>query len=369
MSSAEQEILAAFERISCLSDLIHANQRSQSLFQDNSFFQLAFVKQQRRAALHEVFRGKLLKKIWISNNIRLLKPQLENIETGYLEKDFFLDHTTVSIEEKAISLNRSLVVFNNNDVHLNGNLQNFLALFEQCADTIFLAWDWDNHHWLSLSCPLAAFSDIYCPSHYENLYPLTRFNAATAPAPCGVVQWTSEFFASHVHAIEHAERTNQPLGKHIFYAGFDYRNQAIATLHPHYPDIGFSTHQFHELTPEQKFDEWIRYKLHFIVPVLNDVPIRLFDAWITGGIPLVPESLRFSPVFSDANADDIVFYTAADLIDPVNLIERAIRLFDRGGVAAILRRHAYGLAHHHGDRRIQRMLEAAQALIGFTLAG
>ena len=51
----------------------------------------------------------------------------------------------------------------------------------------------------------------------------------------------------------------------------------------------FTTHQFHDLTQEQKFLDWVSFKRHFIVLKVNDVPIRLFDAWATGGIPLVPE--------------------------------------------------------------------------------
>jgi hypothetical protein len=360
-------ILTAFGRASFVAELVRANQLSQSLLQDNALFQLAFLKQQRRNALREIFSGKPLRKIWLSNNIRLLENSFSGSEFGYLDKGFFSDQDEASIQEKVSLLEDALVIVNNNDAHHAGSIERFSEFFRHFKRVIFVVWDWDNHHWLSLSYPLAAISDIYCPSHYENLYELTRFNAATAPVPCGIVQWPAAFLKAHAEDLVSAERSDQPLGRHIMYGGFQYRNQVIATLSQRYPSVGFSTHQFHELTPEQKFEEWMQHKLHFIVPVLNDVPIRLFDAWVTGGIPLVPESLRFSPVFSDVNACDIAFYSAADLIEPADLIERACRLFDEGGAAAILRRHRYGLAHHHGDERIRRMVMAAQQLLGFTL--
>ena len=278
-----------------------------------------------------------------------------------------MDDDPASIQEKVALLEDALVIVNNNDAHHAGNIERVSEFFRHFKRVIFLVWDWDNHHWLSLSYPLAAIADVYCPSHYENLYQLTRFNAATITVPCGIVQWPTSFLEAHAADLLQAERSDQPLGRHIMYGGFQYRNQVIATLSRHYPDVGFSTHQFHELTPGQKFQEWLQHKLHFIVPVLNDVPIRLFDAWVTGGIPLVPESLRFSPVFSDVNACDIAFYSAADLIEPAALVARSCRLFDDGGATAILRRHRYGLAHHHGDERIRQMVGAAQQLIGFTL--
>ena len=236
----------------------------------------------------------------------------------------------------------------------------------RCPDTVFLAWDWDNHHWLSLSYPLAALVDVYCPAHYENLYPLSRFNAAIAVVPCGTVQWTVAFLRARQELMLNAVRADGPLGKHIYYGAFGYRNQVIATLEPRYPDVRFTTHQFHDLTPDEKFLEWVGFKLHMIVPVLNDVPIRLFDAWVTGGIPLVPESLRFSAVFADVDARDVVYYSAADVLEPQAMVKSAVDLFDSGGREGMLRRHNYGLLLHHGEQRLKRMLDVARDLIGFT---
>ena len=108
------------------------------------------------------------------------------------------------------------------------------------------------------------------------------------------------------------------------------------------------------------------FKRHFIVLKLNDVPIRLFDAWATGGIPLVPESLRFSAVFEDMHPCDVVFYSASDVVTPQAMIEEAHALFDADGQMGILRRHQYGLGRHHGEQHLCRMLDVARELVGFT---
>lgn len=338
----------------------------QSQLQATGFYQLAHSKEIRLRALRRSFGGKALRTVWISHNIDMLANVLGTTVVRALPKDFFCDNEEPEVQQKCDDLKHCLVILNNNDAHEAGGTDRLARWVARCPDTVFLAWDWDNHHWLSLSYPLAALVDVYCPAHYENLYPLSRFNAAIAVVPCGTVQWTIAFMRSKQELLLNAARADGPLGKHIYYGAFGYRNQVIATLEPRYPDVRFTTHQFHDLTPDEKFLEWVGFKLHMIVPVLNDVPIRLFDAWVTGGIPLVPESLRFSAVFADVDARDVVYYSAADVLEPEAMVKSAVDLFDSGGREGMLRRHNYGLLRHHGEQRLRRMLDVARDLIGFT---
>ena len=338
----------------------------QTRLQDPIFYQLAHAKNMRIQHLVKANLGRPLKTVWISHNIKLLANAPWTGDVRALTKDFFADGDPSDVARKCHDIQQSIVVLNNNDAHEAGGTDRLARWVARCPDTVFLAWDWDNHHWLSLSYPLAALVDVYCPAHYENLYPLSRFNAAIAVVPCGTVQWTVAFLRARQELMLNAVRADGPLGKHIYYGAFGYRNQVIATLEPRYPDVRFTTHQFHDLTPDEKFLEWVGFKLHMIVPVLNDVPIRLFDAWVTGGIPLVPESLRFSAVFADVDARDVVYYSAADVLEPEAMVKSAVDLFDSGGREGMLRRHNYGLLRHHGEQRLRRMLDVARDLIGFT---
>jgi hypothetical protein len=338
----------------------------QTQLQGSAFFHLAHAKQSRMNHLRLAMGCQKIRTVWVTNNIRLLSDAALAGEVRALEEDFFAAEDPMSVKKKSADLSRSVVVVNNNDAHEAGGTDRLARWVARCPDTVFLAWDWDNHHWLSLSYPLAALVDVYCPVHYENLYPLSRFNASMAVVPPGTVQWTVAFLRARQELMLNAVRADGPLGKHIYYGAFGYRNQVIATLGSRYPDVCFTTHQFHDLTPDEKFLEWVGFKLHMIVPVLNDVPIRLFDAWVTGGIPLVPESLRFSTVFADVDARDVVYYSAADVLEPQAMIKTALDLFDTAGREGMLRRHNYGLLRHHGEQRLRRMLEVARDLIGFT---
>jgi hypothetical protein len=365
-TSSTDAVLAALRQITGTAALVEAQLGMQTQMQGDAFFQLAYAKQSRMNHLRLALGCQKIRTVWVTNNIRMLSDAALAGKVRALEKDFFSTEDPMSVEKKCADLNRSVVVVNNNDAHEAGSSDRLARWVARCPDTVFLAWDWDNHHWLSLSYPLAALVDVYCPAHYENLYPLSRFNAAIAVVPCGTVQWTVAFMRARQELMLNAVRVAGPLGKHIYYGAFGYRNQVIATLEPRYPHVRFTNHQFHDLTPEEKFLEWVGFKLHMIVPVLNDVPIRLFDAWVTGGIPLAPESLRFSTVFADVDARDVVYYSAADMLEPQAMIRNALELFDTGGREGMLRRHNYGLLRHHGEQRLRRMLEVARDLIGFT---
>ena len=92
------------------------------------------------------------------------------------------------------------------------------------------------------------------------------------------------------------------------------------------------------------------------MPVLNDVPIRIFDALISGGIPIVPESLRFLPPINRIPDGHILFFTPDDIVAPQNIVQRAIRIFDEGGIDKIVERHRFALDFHHASVRIDEIL-------------
>ncbi|MCX7178627.1 MAG: hypothetical protein NTX56_07600 [Proteobacteria bacterium] len=141
----------------------------------------------------------------------------------------------------------------------------------------------------------------------------------------------------------------------------------ISTLSQHYPSIGFSSHAFHVRTAEDRLKEWCSHKTHWIAPVLNDVPIRIFDALATGGIPIVPESLRFLSPVNAILRDSVAFYSATDIVQPQACVERANKLFDDGGRDGIMARHKLALQKYHGDTSVRQMLNYAAEVLGIQV--
>ena len=210
---------------------------------------------------------------------------------------------------------------------------------------------------------MAAHSDIYVPVHYENLYLLSRYNWLTAgPVSISSQQWTHKFLTEHLPEMLLAERSDAPLGIHTEYDTYSFRNQVVSTLHQHYPSIGFLSSPYHLRSHDERLKEWCSHKTHWISPVLNDAPTRIFDALVTGGVPIVPSSLRFMPPVNAIPRGHIAFYSPLDIVNPKEVVDRANKLFDEGGRDGIVIRHR--LALQHGDARLRQMLGFAIEVLG-----
>ncbi|MFA6310328.1 MAG: hypothetical protein WC681_02545 [Sterolibacterium sp.] len=333
-------------------------QETVTYFQDEVFFRLAFEKEKRVSRLIEHFRGKPVQRVLFCDHFRNLAVDSPSMQVGVLDEDFFSLQDAADEDRKAAYLSGALVIVNNTEA--GHRLDGYVRLFNRCVNTIFVMWDWDNHHWMSASAVLAVHSDLYVPTHRENLYALSRFNSViTEPVAALSVQWSRKFLAQHHDLMQTRSRSSEPLGLHVMYPGFVYRNRVISTLNQKVPSIGFSTQQFHSRTAADRLEEWCGHKSHWIVPVLNDVPTRMFDALISGGIPIVPEALRFFEPIREIDRRHILFYGPADIVAPDAIATKASAMFDQGGREKIMERHRYALANLHGDKSIERILAYA----------
>jgi hypothetical protein len=332
--------------------------------QHDIFFHMAVAKNNRIAELKRLLGNRMPDRVLLGPRLAGFECHVEGFEVSVLEKDFFKISDAEQRLEKIRRMAGCIVIVNNNDIASQEARAAYSDFTGACASTCFVAWDWDNHHWLDLSTFLAAHSDFYAPSHHENLYLLSRYNwLLLGPVYCTTEQWPRKFLSDNLDKMLSAERSDAPLGMHIPHPRFNFRMQIVSTLNKHYPSIGFSNPEFHNRTREDRFQEWYSHKTHWIAPVLNDVPIRLFDALITGGIPIVPDSMRYLPPVSSIPREYIAFYSAADIVNPERLVTYANGLFDHAGRDGIAARHRYALDKHHGDASIRQMLHYAMEYI------
>jgi hypothetical protein len=331
------------------------------------FFHLAREKAQRIESLRRRFAGRRITRLFVGNNLVPAGLQLPGVETIPLEKNHFERAMKGELQDMVAHMAGALVLINNNDLAVGESAPGYVRVFGQSPDTIFLGWDYDNHHWMESSLALAAHTDLYFPAHNENMYLLSKINALTAgPIPCATVQWTPGFLADNLGEMLRRPRSDEPLGMHFFYQQFGFRNQTVVTLNQKYKQIGFAERSFQAKSPADRLAEWMDHKAHWIIPVLNDVPIRIFDALSSGGIPIVPESLRFLAPVSSLPRDSVVFYGPDDIFNPQAVVARALKLFDEGGQAGIAARHRHALMHHHGADRLARMVAMAQERLEFA---
>jgi hypothetical protein len=335
--------------------------------QQEVFFHLAQRQSARQAALCTYFGQRTVRRLFVGKNINGFEHEAPGWEVETVESGFFLGPDGVSAALRPEELDGAVVILNNNDVARLGHgpvWSDFQALHPK---TLFIVWDWDNHHWLEHSVFCAAYSDLYVPAHHENLYLLSRYNWSIAgPVYAACVQWPRRFLAEQTGFLLSAPRAEAPLGRHVLYPSFTFRNSVVNTLSSHYPSIGFTTQNYHFRSPEDRLREWTAHKVHWIMPVLNDVPIRIFDALITGGIPIVPASLQMLGPFNAFPRDYLVFFRPESVFQPEALVAKALELFNRGGVDKLLERHRFALDHHHGSARLAEILGYAQQRFGFV---
>jgi hypothetical protein len=230
-------------------------------------------------------------------------------------------------------------------------------LYESLPNTIFVMHDYDNHHWISNNLQVAIFSDVYAPSHQSDNLMASKVNSnILGGIPCGSNQWSMDFIKSFGEKNLLAKRSNMPLGKYFFYEKFLHRNKAINTLSQTYPEIAFVKQDFHLLSPEKKWQEWSSHKLHWIIPVLNDLPIRFFDALITGGIPLIPSGLTPYVESLQIPKEFYATYGPLDILNPKNLIEVQNHRFDSLGPSGVMERHEFALRNFHVDVILNKLI-------------
>jgi len=318
--------------------------------QQDAAYNLVKVKNGKIRNLRESISKNFSGKIYLTDHIFhavKYKPNHADIE-------FFNVSTVGEIIEN------SIVILSNNNVMTNNNIDQYMQLYLRNPSSVFVIWDFDNHHWLALSGVLAALCDLYTPTHFDNLESLSRLNNVIAGPVCsGVIQWTKEFLTENLDTIMYSERTNDPLGTHISYPQFINRHKNLEILNRTLANVKSVDGSYHSRDIMDRFKEWCSHKSHWIVPVLNDVPIRLFDSLITGGVPIVPRSLKYHPAIANLH-DHILFYDYEDIQNPLPITERANNLFDKRGTQGILDRHQISYYNNHVDNRIETILKAVQ---------
>lgn len=249
----------------------------------------------------------------------------------------------------------TIYILNNNDIAKAG-LQKYIGMYTSQPRAHVCIWDFDNHHQIAESLNLAVLSDFYVPCHPHNN---ETFQAATnamgAPVSAGVIQWSRAYLTEHRERLLAVSRNPAPLGRHIVYPQFPERNAMLQSLNTHFQHVGPSTRTYHDRTELDRLDEWASHMSHWIVPTRDDLPIRVFDALITGGLPILPASLKDLPALSPLQ-DHLFYFKPTDVDAPYAIAKAATDQFRAQGEAGVIARHDLAMATSHVDTRVQEIL-------------
>jgi hypothetical protein len=326
--------------------------------ENDIFFTISASKDQVYRLKRDFFQKNKLHKInVIANNTNFGYVSNKIFDSDICILPSYLLKVDQISDELLEALDNSLVISTSNIFADIGSIT-FSKLYENLPNSIFVMHDYDNHHWISNNIQLAIFSDVYVPAHQDENLIASRLNPnVIGSIPCGSNQWSADFINGYGKINLLNKRSLLPLGKYYFYQKFIHRNKLITTLSKVFPTIGFVETDFHNLTPEQKWLEWSHHALHWIAPVLNDLPIRFFDALITGGIPIIPSGLKPFVESLQIPDDYYAIYRPLDLMDPKPLISTQGERFEKLGKNGIMERHEFALEHFHIDKIINKLIK------------
>jgi len=347
-------------------DLHQMMQKRNTDLQDISFARISLEKSTRQQRLRRVFSKRLVNKIFITNshfkNIHI-EPSLGLTEERLGLKEILEIGTPSRIPE----LDGAIVLISNADIDSWERLNYFSNFYEMHSDTIFIGWDTDNHHTLHISMAFATLVDFYIQSQLEHFYDLSRINPLHAFLQIGCINIKREHAYNLLPKALSAQRSNEVQGLFSNSNAFPWRNSVINTLSNSHPGIGFFSDSRSASSHETYPDRLIDYKVHWIAPVLNDVSGRVDDVLITGGIPIVPESLRFHPALIDIHSENIIYYNLNHIIDTKDIVSRAVDKYDKFGKKGILSRFEYSISRH-GDFSLSKIIKLASSYFKFNLA-
>ena len=259
-------------------------------------------------------------------------------------------------------------------VHLYKEHEALRKLRESGFDGAVAGWFWDNHHHVFDNYSAAADLDVCIPGHaFAAGYLRSRRYTSVPPVPLCVTQWSTaegaRFFAQH----SGMKRTDALYGGFVRYEFANKRNDLIRSLIERGMDGVYfleedALERYFGLPLADRFQAWCSHKVSICLPLSGDLSQRLFDALLTGQIPIVPEDIhdldQVIPAALQAELPIIRFskYTAAAVAEAH---AKALRAFDRDGEAGVLRRHRFALGHTFAPR-VRSILGTLRDIIGVS---
>jgi hypothetical protein len=311
-----------------------------------------------------------LKKILIVTNtagINRLAKNIEGLDVHEIDECTFINE--IDKQKSNNSLFENTIVFlTNNSVNTIGH-ERLGELKKNIPSTYFIVQDWDSHHWLNMSLKLMSLADVYFPTHIDSNLLASRLAINIGPfVPAGTTQWPKEYLLKNLENIELVKRSNEPFGQFTYYQTFKYRNLVIKNLNAKYANIrntkiNSQGVKYHERTDEDRLKEWTSFKVHWIVPVLQDLPIRFFDALATGGIPLVPKHLRNYLELLKIPSNYYLLYSPIDIHYPDKIVELANKKFDQEGMLGIRSRATFCIEKFHSESIIEKIIKESKIIL------
>ncbi len=342
-----------------LSKVINVSQQNREA---EILFSINMNKEEINKNKKSIFFNKEFKNIFImhnSTNYGHVSNQINDTRVKKIELEKF---KSAGVDELSDLFQDSAIMMTNN-LFAQIGIDKLSTIYEKIPNSVWVIQDYDNHHWIENSIQASVFADIYFPAHMDGEISLfTKINP-NVPffLPCGSNQWSKSFIDSHQDDLIKVSRQSEPLGKYYFYEKFIHRNKVINSLNKAYQSIGIVGNDFHQRSEVEKWNEWIAHRYHWIIPTANDLPIRFFDALITGGIPIIPKTLI--PYVSFLKIPETFYktFSSLDILEPNNFINDLNEISEINCTESIMERHQFALKNFHVDAILSKAIDTIKS--------
>ncbi|CAN5541002.1 hypothetical protein BH10PSE7_BH10PSE7_25730 [soil metagenome] len=252
-------------------------------------------------------------------------------------------------------------------VHVQHDADSLKALRKARPDRAIAGWYWDNHHHLFENHTISELVDVVIPGHnIASEYLQNREARSDVFLPLCVTQWCRQDAARWFETHGAGDRLDPLYGGFVDYAFAPRRSRFLAQLRPLLPANTLSLMSERRLNAyfgrkeEERFAEWCRSKTSLVLPLRNDLSQRVFDALLTGQIPIVPTEIADLDRVISADLQErlpIIRFTMSDPESAVRAWQEAITRFDAGGAEATRARHIFALENHMFANRINTIID------------
>ena len=250
-----------------------------------------------------------------------------------------------------------------------------LAVKKTGRATLCAAWFWDNHHLYQESMHIAMLTDIFFPGHhYSSHYLKNEVSLDGGFVPMSSIAWTRQEVERAAGEALLAPRSNSLYGGYNSYAQFAHRDRLIEEVVAKVEDsVVFITehgtpperHRYNRLSPQERLSEWMRYKVCLCVSVDRDITMRMFDALLTGSIPLLigrPDDLDQVISRDMQTLLPIIVVDSKDPEEAAAAYRSCVSAFDQGGPDGVLMRHCFARDNHMPKNRLTQMIGQVRML-------
>jgi len=254
-------------------------------------------------------------------------------------------------------------------VHLYGEAASLRKLRDAGHDGPVIGWFWDNHHHVFENVKAAVDLDVALPGHaFAGHYLRSTRYLHARPVPLCVTQWTAREAAGFFEKVGCRDRTDDLYGGFVRYQFAEKRNRLIDSLIAQRmrgiyclqeSDLG----RYFGLSLSDRFAQWASHKTSLCLPLGGDLSQRLFDALLTGQVPIVaPDIYDLDSVISPQLQASLPIVKLASYT-PAAVSEArdsAIRQFDSQGNDGAVRRHRFALENHTFHARVRELVALAR---------